>query len=565
MKHREIQHSLSQARENFLSYFLLSCIGMLIFYTVMELYNHIFWGALADVICLIFVAISFLSLKYHGQRDWQTHVILFGGVALFGPTLVLDSFGDTGIYWLPAMPVLVFMLGGVKKGLLWGAIYFLVLILSMLLAIGGWLELMYSWSEVFFIFIVSSFTGVTSYFFAYFLEQEEAKSLHYQKELKAMSDAKSHFLSVMSHELRTPLHGVIGMQNLLLQDSGEMPKEQRDYVQLSLQALNSLKSLLNDVLDMAKVESGQIETACDIFDVLKCSREALIPLLLTAKQKGLYLRLHVNDVPKKLQGDALHIRQVLLNLVSNAIKFTEQGGIDIYLSYNKGFLNCMVKDSGIGISEQGLKNIFDPFIQGKQGTNHIEGTGLGTAIVKSYVELMGGEISASSSMGEGSCFSFTLPLHAERNDIYQVVLEGDGIAYLDAEIGLEDEVLHEDMRVLLVEDDIISQKVGAKQLKRAGMKVDIASNGSEALGLINKYDYQMVLTDLGMPVMDGISLVKRIRQQELGSSQHLTVIGLSAHAEREMIKRALDVGMDDFLSKPVDMKKALQCMSKVQA
>jgi len=538
---------------------------MLVFYTVVDFYNHLFWGALADIVCLVFVAISFVSLKYHGQRDWQTHVILFGGVCLFGPTLILDSFGDTGIYWLPAMPVLVFMLGGVKKGVMWGVIYFLVLILSMLLAIVGWFELMYSWSEVFFIFLVSAFTGVTSYFFAYFLEQEEAKSLHYQEELKAMSDAKSHFLSVMSHELRTPLHGVIGMQNLLLHESGKIPKEQRDYVQLSLQALNSLKSLLNDVLDMAKVESGKIETVCELFDVLKCSREALAPLIVTAKQKGLYLRLHMNGVPKTLQGDELHIRQVLLNLVSNGIKFSEQGGIDIYLSYDKGFLDCMVKDSGIGISEQGLKKIFDPFIQDEQGENHMEGTGLGTAIVKNYVELMGGEVCASSNLGEGSCFSFTLPLQAENNDVYQVLLEDGAIACLHEVKASEEMLLKENMRVLLVEDDIISQKVGVKQLKRAGVNVDIASNGHEALDLINKHDYQMVLTDLGMPVMDGISLVKQIRQQELESSQHLMVIGLSAHAEKEMIEKALAAGMDEFLLKPVDMKKALQCMLKAEA
>jgi len=218
---------------------------MLVFYVCFDFYHQIYWGFVTDVICLILICISLWSLKKHGLQAWQIHITLLGGVCVFGPLFVLDSFGDTGIYWLPALPMIVFMLGGTRTGLWWGGVYFTALILSMLLAYMGLLELAYSWSEVLFMFLVTVFTALIAYFFTRFLEQADLDNQKYQQQLKAASEAKSNFLSVMSHELRTPLHGMIGMQELLMKDCKHFSVEQQECLQLSLQSSKVLKSLLH--------------------------------------------------------------------------------------------------------------------------------------------------------------------------------------------------------------------------------------------------------------------------------------------------------------------------------
>jgi len=327
-------------------------------------------------------------------------------------------------------------------------------------------------------------------------------------------------------------------------------------------------SLLNDVLDLAKIEAGCIDSVHKSFDVLACMREVLLPFLLQAKEQGLLLSLNLDAVPQYVIADEVHIKQVLLNLLGNSMKFTRAGFVRLHVwvdNEQPDLLQFSVSDSGIGMSAEQLKHVFEPFVQCEGALSDQKGTGLGTSIVKQFVALMGGDVTVKSSVGEGSCFSFALPVHFTSSELYQLSLQGHDIVGSDivTQASCEQRVCEENnLRILLVEDDPIGQKVTAKQLKRACIAFDIASNGQQALELWRKGDYQVILTDLRMPVMDGITLTKRVREQEAlaSSDKHIIIIGLSAHAMDVVVDEALAAGMDNFLSKPVEPSKILECV-----
>ncbi len=380
------------------------------------------------------------------------------------------------------------------------------------------------------------------------------------KKAEAASHAKSEFLSVMSHELRTPLHGIIGLQNLISSDSHNLTQEQRENLMLAQQSAKSLRSLVNDVLDLAKIESGNMELIKEPFNLYECIRDALIPFVHSAREKGLSLKLEMTNAPLFMIGDESRLRQVLLNLVGNAVKFTEHGYVLVTVNGMDDQIFFSVKDSGIGIPSESIKTIFEPFRQVPSSQQPQQrGTGLGTSIVKHFVELMEGDIEVESKIGHGTSFTFKIPSATVDDEFItrSIDVSTENLdLIISSEISTPATPIDDDtseIKALLAEDDPIGQRIAIKQLRRAGIHVDSVDNGNDAWEKLQSESYDLLLTDIRMPGMNGIELTRKIRSLESESGRtRMIIVGLSAHALEEVAKECREVGMDDFMTKPVN-------------
>jgi signal transduction histidine kinase/ActR/RegA family two-component response regulator len=361
--------------------------------------------------------------------------------------------------------------------------------------------------------------------------------------------ARANFLASMSHEIRTPLNGVLGMLGLALE--GDLEADQRDRLEIAFNAGESLLGLLNDILDISKVESGKLSLEYIPFSLRKLVEECVTLHSLQAEKKHIDLLIEADPaLPEAFLGDPTRTRQILNNLLSNAIKFTSEGSVRILTSYPAGDVQICVIDTGIGMSEQSLQRIFSPFSQADAETTRLYGgTGLGLALCRQLVERMQGHIQVDSVPGEGSRFTVTLPLKiagdtdsptrsaTTAND--QAVLPS-GDDKLPSATG--------NLQILLVEDNRVNQLVATGLLKKLGHHADLASNGQEALEALEKSHYDLVLMDCQMPVMDGYETTRRIRANR--AWQDLPVIAVTANVMQGDRENCLVSGMNDYITKP---------------
>ena len=402
---------------------------------------------------------------------------------------------------------------------------------------------------------VATVTDVTT------LKQNEIDLRRAKDEAENAARAKAEFLATMSHEIRTPMNGIIGMAHVAL--SGEISPKIRKQIEAMLRSSQHLLGILNDILDFSKIESGNLSIEKVGLDLRALVDEVVAIVSDRAEAKGLDLAVHVaSDVPGTVNSDPLRIRQMLLNYLNNAVKFTDQGSvrIDIEKLEETGtdiLLRFSVTDTGIGLPPEQQHKLFQPFRQADASvTRKYGGTGLGLVIVRQLAELMGGTVGLESSPGEGSCFWFTIRTQQEAGDTFASAISSQN------RLGLTegDHEILRGTRILLAEDDQTNQMVAVGLLEAAGMHVDVASDGAMAVEMVGAKDYEIILMDMQMPNMDGITATRQIRRQ--GNLAELPIVAMTANAMQVHQEECLAAGMNDFISKPFEPKQLFSVIFK---
>ncbi|OLQ70019.1 hybrid sensor histidine kinase/response regulator [Photobacterium proteolyticum] len=371
-----------------------------------------------------------------------------------------------------------------------------------------------------------------------------------RKQAESANKAKSQFLAMMSHEIRTPLNAVLGFMDTLA-ESG-LNKEQARWVNQMDQSAQLLLTIINDILDLSRIESGNFELYNAEMHLDESINLVVSQLHEQAVKKNIALSVNISpSVPKKMVGDKNRISQVMFNLIGNAIKFTNQGSVSIDVKRDNQYVSIAVTDTGIGISQEAQRNLFNPFIQADGSiTRRYGGTGLGLAISQHLIDKMNGKITLESTLNKGSCFTVYIPItqSIDESQLYEPVIENS---------------LDHSLSILLAEDSNTNQLVAKLMLEKRGHQVVIANNGKEAIEILenNQHQFDIVLMDISMPVLDGLQATKQLRQKNI----NIPIIALTANAMHSDQVEYRKAGMDGFLAKPILTPELNAMLNKYQA
>lgn len=511
---------------------------------------------------------SLLLLRRRRSPEVAAHLVITTAfVMLILPNLSRGDLGDPSFGWLYLLPLAAILTTGLRGGWLWIAI-------SLLTVIGFWLvppqveipglaiaadsglrTLLHRLIGPAAVGLLMTLAVSLQRQTEKHLEQEIATRKRAEQEARAADHVKGEFLANVSHEIRTPMNGVIGMTDLLLK--ADLPATQRRQVEAIHTSSETLLALVDDLLDFSKMEAGKLSLYVMDFRLRDLLEKVVALLAPRAEEKGLDLRLVIDDgLPDQLVGDAQRLRQVLLNLLGNAIKFTPRGSVAVSVEHRVGgedlpkeerWVRFAVRDTGVGISPRDQARLFAPFSQADStSARRFGGTGLGLAISRSLVEMMGGEIGFESTRGVGSTFWFRLPFWQTSP------------ASSDAAPGISDAVSRAaetvaiergSYRILVVDDDAINRLVAASQLEDLGFEAEAVASGEQAIEAVERQSFDGILMDCQMPELDGYETTRRIRRQE-ASGRRMVIIAVTAHAMKGERERCLAAGMDDYLAKP---------------
>lgn len=528
---------------------------------------------IADVIFAAAVLVCYIMLRISLKNYiLVSRILISGGMILVLLVMYSAEHSEARIMWVGIETIMIFLLRDRKEGMIWtlvmlsGLIFlplffpglfhlsqtdYFIVVVNVILIAGAmhWYEMIKEYSEA---NLIMNNTQLEK------KVQERTNELQVAKDVaeKALL-VKSEFIANMSHELRTPMNAIIGMSDLALKS--DLTDEQRNYIGKVHRSAETLMGIINDILDFSTIESGTLSLEHVAFDLHDLLDDLSHLVKDEALKKGLSFNINMGDkIPTALTGDPHRLRQVLLNLCNNAIKFTDQGKISVHVNVRRNdsqkvVLLFSVIDTGSGISPEDQKNLFTTFTQADNSTTRAHGgTGLGLAFSKRIVDLMDGNIWVDSTPGKGSTFYFTVRLDSQQN---QTPYEKEDKASLQK----TREQLN-GSHILLVEDNALNQELIIDLLKSNGMTVSVANNGAEALQVLEKEIFDGILMDCQMPVMDGYEATRRIRIQE--QFKDLPIIAVSANTTEADKKNILTAGMNDHVPKPVDPDKLLTLMSK---